>query len=398
MRLLKVLFEQKSMFTDGLASIDLYAEDRVPPTDGSVYCLKRPVYANKVLALAGINATGKTTMLGLLELAINVLSGQPLASAVSNGGVLRRLLLGFRLRLVFEHQSQLYILDSTIEPDLRMSDSPRRENLLAFSDEVLYHWDGAAMPKKAQLAEIDELVKGCSVHLRREELDADRRSFLSHNVSIAASVTGGGVPCSFQPASDDQLDLESGSGITAETMRVFDPSIERLELVGEDARSCVLTFKNGFVAHTTVDLLGLYLSSGTSKGLRLVSGAVSVLKRGGYLLVDEIENHLNKQLVGVVIDLFQSQETNPRGATLIFTTHYPEILDRVHRKDNVYFLSRDSKDHLISAVKYSSKVKRIENKKSEVFLSNSLGGTAPRYTDVMALRELVKKVVGNAGE
>ena len=115
-------------------------------------------------------------------------------------------------------------------------------------------------------------------------------------------------------------------------------------------------------------------------------------------IVDEIENHLNKQLVNVLIDLFQTSDTNPYGATLVFTTHYPEILDRIHRKDNVYFLSRDSQSHRVRAVKYSTKVKRIENKKSEVFLSNYVGGTAPRYSDVQALRDLVRKAVSHAGE
>jgi AAA15 family ATPase/GTPase len=139
----------------------------------------------------------------------------------------------------------------------------------------------------------------------------------------------------------------------------------------------------------------MYLSSGTIKGLEIVRKAVGVLAQGGYLLVDEIENHLNKQLVGVLIDLFQSSDTNPHGATLLFTTHYPEILDRVHRKDNVYFLSRRSEDHAIQVIKYSSRVKRIENKKSEVFISNYIGGTAPSYTDVQALRALVREAVSH---
>ena len=99
----------------------------------------------------------------------------------------------------------------------------------------------------------------------------------------------------------------------------------------------------------------------------------------------------------MLIDLFQARETNPHGSTLILTTHYPEILDYVHRKDNVYFLSRDMKTRLTRVTKYSRKVRRIENKKSEVFLSNYLGVTAPRNPDVANLRNLVRKVVADAG-
>ena len=137
------------------------------------------------------------------------------------------------------------------------------------------------------------------------------------------------------------------------------------------------------------------LSSGTVRGLALVQRAVRALDAGGYLVVDEIENHLNRQLVHVVLDLFASKDTNPRGATLVFTTHYPQLLDHVHRKDNVFFLAR-SEDGTAEVVKYSTKVKRIENKKSEVFASNFIKGTAPRYTDVRALKSLVGKAVHHA--
>lgn len=124
----------------------------------------------------------------------------------------------------------------------------------------------------------------------------------------------------------------------------------------------------------------------------VVQRAVLMLKVGGYLLLDEIENHLNRQLVNVILDLFCSPETNPKGATLVFTTHYPEVLDHIHRKDNVYFLAK-GKDSRSRAVKYSTRVKRIENKKSEVFASNFIGGTAPSYSNVAALLQYARLAV-----
>lgn len=110
------------------------------------------------------------------------------------------------------------------------------------------------------------------------------------------------------------------------------------------------------------------------------------------MLVDEIENHLNKQLVGMIIDLFESNETNAYGATLVFSTHYLEVLDYLKRKDNVYFLVRDE-ECLRSAIRYSDRVSRIENKKSEVFLSNYIAGTAPRYSEVQELKQLVIQAI-----
>ena len=395
MRLLCASFEHQSMFKDGQAVIDLFAEDKVPAGDGSVHCLSKPVYTNNVVALAGINATGKTTVLGLLELAINIIDGKPIANSVSNGAMLYRIRLGMVLRLVFEHDGELYALVSQIG----MTSSPLSgvrhwKDAISFTNETLYHWPSSKMPTKQLLSDIDGLVKRCEVRLERGSMTAAESMFLSHDVSIAASVSGRNTACAYQSALDIGEGFDVGFEGALETLQVFDPGIRSFELQ-EDGKSCVVIFESGYVAHTTTDLLGMYLSSGTIKGLEVVRKAVGVLAQGGYLLVDEIENHLNKQLVSVLIDLFQSSETNPYGATLLFSTHYPEILDRVHRKDNVYFLSRDSDSHTIQVVKYSSRVKRIENKKSEVFISNYIGGTAPRYSDVQALRALVREAVGH---
>lgn len=45
---------------------------------------------------------------------------------------------------------------------------------------------------------------------------------------------------------------------------------------------------------------------------------------------------MNHQLVKLILDLFMGQETKPHGATLVFTMHYVEVLDHLHRKDRVY--------------------------------------------------------------
>jgi AAA15 family ATPase/GTPase len=156
-----------------------------------------------------------------------------------------------------------------------------------------------------------------------------------------------------------------------------------------------LGFKGRGPMVLSADGLNEVLSSGTLRGLALVQQSMHALRHGGYLLADELENHLNRQLANVVIDLFASASTNPRGATMVFTTHYPQLLDNVHRKDNVYFFARGDSGGMVP-VKYSDRIDRIENKKSEVFASNFIKGTAPRYTDVNTLKGVVQRSV--AGE
>ena len=124
----------------------------------------------------------------------------------------------------------------------------------------------------------------------------------------------------------------------------------------------------------------------------MVGHAIDVLREGGYFIVDEIENSLNRSLVGVILNLFASPVTNPHGAQMFFSTHYPEPLDLLRRKDNVYVLTRTN-EYKTRVIKYSSVVDRVENKKSEVILHNVIPGSMPSYPDVQAMRDYVRRYV-----
>ena len=66
--------------------------------------------------------------------------------------------------------------------------------------------------------------------------------------------------------------------------------------------------------------------------------AQEVLKDGGYLIVDEIENHFNKEIVSTLIRFFMDGKINKNGGMLIFSTHYPELLDEYDRNDSILLL------------------------------------------------------------
>jgi AAA15 family ATPase/GTPase len=130
------------------------------------------------------------------------------------------------------------------------------------------------------------------------------------------------------------------------------------------------------------------LSSGTAKGGNVLFWLRGIIRNGGYLVIDELENHFHKRLVEFVIELFNDEDINKKGATLIFTTHYAEILDSIERKDNIFVLVRDKK-FVTQVIRYSDEVKRVENKKSEVFLSNFIKGTSPAYSSIQAFKESI---------
>ena len=118
----------------------------------------------------------------------------------------------------------------------------------------------------------------------------------------------------------------------------------------------------------------------------------SVLKAGGYILFDEIENHINKRLVEWILSLFENRDYNPYGACLIFTTHYPELLDTFVRKDNIY-ITRKRNDGTLEAVKYSDEIKRNELLKSNVILGNLIKGTVPKYASMKAAEQALADII-----
>ncbi|MFR5631485.1 MAG: AAA family ATPase [Monoglobales bacterium] len=83
-------------------------------------------------------------------------------------------------------------------------------------------------------------------------------------------------------------------------------------------------------------------SEGTRRLMALAPGVERVLKNGGVFLVDEIDRELHPLLAEFVISKFQSPESNPGHAQLIFTTHDTELLNmEILRKDQVYFVDKD---------------------------------------------------------
>ena len=75
---------------------------------------------------------------------------------------------------------------------------------------------------------------------------------------------------------------------------------------------------------------------------------------------------------------------NRTGAMLIFSTHYPELLDEFERNDNIYII-RNRKG--VSIENLSNLLKRNDIKKSEAYQSGLLEGTAPMYEAYMALKK-----------
>ena len=173
-----------------------------------------------------------------------------------------------------------------------------------------------------------------------------------------------------------------------EIVKYLDPTVEKLcfEKV-QDKTIIRLKFaeKEEIVLNNSKEL-GLYLSSGTIKGIITFSMAETVLRTGGCLLVDEIENHFNHEIVATMVRLFTDRRLNQKGGVILFTTHYPELLDMFERNDNIYIVRNKGG---ILPENLSDLLKRNDIKKSEVYRSDFLKGTAPSYSASMNLKKAI---------
>ena len=141
--------------------------------------------------------------------------------------------------------------------------------------------------------------------------------------------------------------------------------------------------------NSTVELNN-YLSSGTVKGIITFTLARQALQNGGYLVIDEIENHFNKEIVSTLLRFFMDSRLNRKGGILIFTTHYPELLDEYDRNDGIYIIrNREG----ITAENLCNILKRNDIKKSDAYQSGFLEGTTPMYEAYMQLKKSIDAAI-----
>jgi len=61
------------------------------------------------------------------------------------------------------------------------------------------------------------------------------------------------------------------------------------------------------------------------------------------MLIDEIESSLHPHLVAQIVKLFNSEDTNPKGAQLIFVTQDATLLDtELLRRDQLWLAEKDA--------------------------------------------------------
>ena len=378
MRILKIKVNGLTLYKNPL-DISFCAVQRVQNNHlNSVYNLFGNIYVNTVEAFAGINASGKTMALKVVSFTSLLLSAAPL-----NAEFIPQI-LGEDIKTVFDidfyADEKIFHLNSEI---IKLKKQDGSFNVCIVS-EKLWVKNVTSKVNKTNLLNFEGLDP---VRVRNNSDE-----YLSDDVSIMIAVNkqiqNKTMFVDLALFTSFNFFLPEGESLPIEIISLLDQTIEYItvENINDKVIIRLKFYGQKELALLNPAELNAYLSSGTVKGIRVFSDAVRVLKNGGYLIVDEVENNFNRELVASLLRLFMNKRTNPKGAVIIFSTHYPELLDELERNDSV-FITRS--DHGLTVDNLNSLLKRNDMKKSEVYQSNFLGGTAPKYTSLVALQKSI---------
>ena len=378
MKILRITAQGLPLFKQDL-DIAFYAQQRVSEDDKErlFKLLSKPsVYLHAANAFIGINASGKTSVMKAIRLALSIVNNEPI------NHVDAKTILGGTKNAVFH----IYFYDANqniccLETEITSQKTKAGDFVYSIVNEKLWEKPVATVQSRKVLTDFSGL-EPVAIRNENEMFLSDDVSFIiAHNKKTKDTLE----ICSLLSFTNVNV-LPFSEDIPLEVIAFLDPTIEKLCFEKMENKDFIhLKFKgeDEIVLNNAMDL-EQYLSSGTIKGIITFSLVKEVLQSGGYLLVDEIENHFNKEIVTTLVRFFMDSRLNKKGGTLIFTTHYPELLDEYDRNDGIYIVRNRNG---IMADNLSNILTRNDIKKSDAYQSGFLEGTTPAYEAYMRLKK-----------
>ena len=376
MKILRITVNGLPLFKQELDLL-FYTQQRVGEDDKEkLYKIEPNYYLHTACAFIGINASGKTSVLKVINLALNILRNEPINHVESRNilGACERAML----KICFlDKKNNVYCLKTVITS----KKAKAGRYVYSIIEEKLWEKPISSVKSKKYLTDFTAISPIAVRNTEEAYLPDDVSFIIAHNKKANDKIDV------FSLLSYTNINiLPSTEDIPLEVIAFLDPTIEKLyfEKV-EDKAFIHLKFKDEeeIILNNAVEL-EQYLSSGTIKGIITFSMVKEVLASGGYILVDELENHFNKEIVVTLIRFFMDSSLNKNGSTLIFTTHYPELLDEYDRNDAIYIVRNRNG---ITAENLSYILKRNDIKKSDAYQSGFLAGTTPAYEAYLRLKK-----------
>lgn len=371
MKLLKLSVEGLSLFKEKV-EIDFFTEQKVMSDNCAM--LSNPfgkIFTNNVLSVVGINASGKTSLLKVISFVLRMLNGEPINNIKVNDILNESKVVLFE-SIFYNDSDEIYKLDTEIQ----LFKENELEDRYVITEETLCRKKVSRIRARKDLLEYDK-----SDYVMKRNKNAE---FLKDDISIAISRNKNNAFKTRDLINLTNVNLLGFLGdFPHELIEFLDPSIKKIGFNKKTKEITLEFFDKEVISLSNPIQLEKYLSSGTIKGINIFLNAMIVFSEGGYLIVDEIENHFNREIVATLIRFFMSETVNKNGATLVFSTHYSELLDEIERNDSIYIVR--NREGIVVQKLYKI-LKRNDIKKSEAFKSGFLEGTVPAYDAYIKLK------------
>ena len=379
MKLLKIKANGLPLFNQ-TCEIDFMATQRVSPDNMEKMNLlfskgSKNFFLNNVISFIGINASGKTTILKLITFVCKMLNNEGI-NHISCNEILDGMLSGDEVEFdtYFSVENSIHLLHTCIV---------KENKKFVIKEESLKAKPFVKIKSKADIFVFDD----AETVLVRDNDEAflldDVSIMVAYNKKIKDPLV---VTDMLQYTNTNKLSISHDC--PPELIAFFDPSVEYLHVKkkGKDTDICLKFKGKKEIVLNQFSELNRYLSSGTIKGINTFLNAIKTFEVGGYLIVDELENHFNHEIVSTLIRFYMDKKVNTNGAVMLFSTHYAELLDEFERNDNIYIVRNRNG---ITAENLSAILKRNDIKKSEAYESGFLEGTVPMYDAYMDLKNSI---------
>ena len=388
MRLLKIFIQDMPRFK-GNIDIDFITKQRVAEDDqeklfNTFSNNYTSIYTNQAISFIGLNASGKTTILKAISFVINLLNNEALNN-IKSKEILNDLSDNKKVKITsfFYNDNSVYKLETHIEKRVNQVDN---ESKLIITEERLWEKDAPKVKTKKSLFEFND----SDIRIERNE----KEQFLLNDVSVMIAINKekqSNFPLRDMLMWTNHNMLNILGKFPKELLTFLDPSIEyfKCDIRKKPADIRLKFYESEEIILNNPSEIEKYLSSGTIKGINVFMNALLCFMEGGYLIVDELENHFNEEIVTTLVRFFMNPNVNRNGATLIYSTHYSELLDEYDRNDCIYIVRNRGG---IYTENLSLILKRNDIKKSEAYESGYLEGTVPIYESYMALKKVLSSV------
>lgn len=294
MKLLRITAEGLPLFKEKL-DLSFYAQQRVTEEQKNIlYPLFANIWVNSAIGFIGINASGKTSVLKVILLALEIINNEPI-----------------------NHIETRDILGNSKEVKLNMYFFSGKTNEVCRLETIITSHKSKSEGISYSIASETMWTKCVDVVTTRKAMlnfegrepvmiRSSQEDFLSDDVSIMIArnkKTKEHIRIVNLLKYTNENVLPFSEDIPAEIITFLDPTIEKLHFDENDSKTLIhLKFrgKEEILLNSPVEL-NSYLSSGTVKGMITFTLAREVLQSGGYIVVDEVENHFNKEIVTTLL-------------------------------------------------------------------------------------------------